>query len=125
MNTERIEIRDNTSQVWHCLPNKQFLIILLSIFLTGVFCWSLNNNAILSIDSLPHRKSSLNTSEDLRDQLQKILFWRKDQFIGLNKESRHLIEEFLTNSNTQPTITLENFQRILNMLELKIILIPQ
>lgn len=77
------------------------------------------------MDSLLHRKSSLNNSDDLREQLLKILFWRKDQFINLNKESRYLIEQFLTDSNGQPMMTLANFQRILDMLELKIILIPQ
>lgn len=77
------------------------------------------------MDSLLHRKSSSNNSDDLREQLLKILFWRKDQFINLNKESRYLIEQFLTDSNGQPMMTLANFQRILDMLELKIILIPQ
>ena len=77
------------------------------------------------MDFLTHGKSTVNGSEDLSEQLRKILFWRKEQFTALNTDARQILEEFITDSDGRSQMTLKQFQRILDMLELKIVLIPQ
>ena len=77
------------------------------------------------MDFLTHEKSTVNGSEDLSEQLRKILFWRKEQFTALNTDARQILEEFITDSDGRSQMTLKQFQRILDMLELKIVLIPQ
>jgi hypothetical protein len=87
--------------LWHRLPNKQLLIIILSIFLTGVLFWSLHDIRIKSLlscasnDFAGHEKSHTHGHDDLTEQLRKILTWRKDHLSSLSKDKRRTIEEFL------------------------------
>jgi len=117
--------------LWHRLPNKQFLIIILSIFLTGVLFWSLYDIPIKSSllcssnDFAGDEKSYTHSRDDLTEQLRKFLTWRKDRLASLSKDTRRTIEEFLINSDSRTKMTVDNFQKILDMLGLKIVLIPQ
>jgi len=65
-------------------------------------------------------------NDDLREQLRKILAWRKNQMAYLNKDNRRAIQQFVTaNSKNRTKITMDKFQQILDILDLKIVLIPR
>ncbi|CAF0832561.1 unnamed protein product [Rotaria sordida] len=72
-----------------------------------------------------HRNSRIYNNDDLSVQLKKILPWRKNQIKSLNEDNRRAIEEFLTDSENQTKMTVNKFQQILNMLDLKLVLIPR
>ncbi|CAF1319401.1 unnamed protein product [Rotaria sordida] len=122
---------DSTQRLSHCLLNKQFLIIILSILLTGAAFWLLHTTSmkfLLSCSSNKfsiHRNSRIYNNDDLSVQLKKILPWRKNQIKSLNEDNRRAIEEFLTDSENQTKMTVNKFQQILNMLDLKLVLIPR
>ncbi len=117
--------------MWHRLLNKQLLVIILSIFLTGGLFWSLHDTSIQSLlscsseDFVGHEKSHTYSHDDLTEQLGKMLTWRKDRLASLSKDNRRTIEEFLVSSDSRTKMTVDNFQRILDMLALKIVLIPK
>ncbi|CAF0945217.1 unnamed protein product [Adineta steineri] len=131
------EINNNhfgsTRRIPHYLPNKQFLIILFTVFLAYASCRlfydSTRNKTIASSssDSSVNIQSRIqNDRDDLNKQLRKLLLWRKTQILSLDKENRRAIEEFLiTNSDGRTKMTVDKFQKILNMLDLKIALIPR
>ncbi|CAF0996135.1 unnamed protein product [Adineta steineri] len=131
------EINNNnfgsTRRISHYLPNKQFLIILFTVFLAYASCRlfydSTRNKTIASSssDSSVNIQSRIqNDRDDLNKQLRKLLLWRKTQILSLDKENRRAIEEFLiTNSDGRTKMTVDKFQKILNMLDLKIALIPR
>lgn len=65
-------------------------------------------------------------NDDLREQLRKILTWRKNQIAYLNKDNRRAIQQFVTtDSENQTKMTMDKFQQILDILDLKIVLIPR
>jgi len=71
------------------------------------------------------KNSHTDDPDDLSEQLRKLLAWRKDRMPPINKNNARIIEEFLTSSDSQTKMTLDKFQQILNVLDLKIILIPK
>ncbi len=70
-------------------------------------------------------KSHIHDPDDLVEQLRKILTWRKDRLTSLNKDNRRTIEAFLKKPDSRIEMTLDKFQQILDILDLKIVLIPQ
>ncbi|UJR36887.1 hypothetical protein I4U23_029600 [Adineta vaga] len=116
------------------LPIKQILIVVLVIFLTGVFYWSLqapsqtkskmtwsSGDSSVNVNSRSHH-----TRDDLGKQFRKFLTWRKNQLAALDKHSRQLVEDFISSgSNIRSKMTIEKFQKLLDMLDLKIVLVPR
>jgi hypothetical protein len=98
------------------------VIIILSIFLTGVLFWSLDDTSIKSLLScssdhiVGHEKSHTHSHDDSTEQLGKMLTWRKDRLVSLSKDNRRTIEEFLVSSDSRTKMTVDTFQRILDML---------
>jgi hypothetical protein len=98
------------------------VIIILSIFLTGVLFWSLHDNSIQSLlwcsfnDFVGHEKLHTHSHDDLTEQLGKMLTWRKDRLASLSKDNRRIIEEFLISSDSRTEMTVDTFQRIPDML---------
>ena len=80
-----------------------------------------------SSDFAVHESSRIHRShEDLREQFRKMLSWRKNQMASLNKDNRRAIQEFLTTkSDSRTRMTVDKFQQILDMLDLKIVLVPR
>ena len=96
--------------------------LLLLLCLTGAFLWSISDSAILPFSTTQFNASS---NDELSAQLRKFLLWRSDRWSALSKSNRRLIEEFLRQSDTRAKISLDKFQRLLELLDLKMILIPR
>jgi hypothetical protein len=80
-----------------------------------------SNNLAVDESSRIHRND-----DDLREQLRKILAWRKNQMACLNKDNRRAIQQFVTtDSENRTKMTMDRFQQILDILDLKIVLIPR
>ncbi|CAF0810448.1 unnamed protein product [Adineta ricciae] len=123
----------------HCqnqysLPKKQFLIIIFVIILTGAFCLSLqefsstksklkwsSGDSSVYINSRSHQ-----TRDDLGKQLRKLLPWRKSQMASLDQDTRRVVEDFLSSgSDFRSRLTIDKFQKLLDSLDLKIVLVPR
>ncbi|CAF1231703.1 unnamed protein product [Rotaria magnacalcarata] len=110
---------------------KNLLIIILSILLVAIFFWFQRNTPVKTTLSCPsntfslHKNSRSYHGDDLNQQLRKFLPLQKAHIQSLPKNKRRTIEAFLTNSKNRTKITVEKFQQILDMLDLKILLIPK
>jgi hypothetical protein len=117
--------------MWYRLPKKQILIIILSVFLAGGLFWSLYNIpfefllSCSSSDFFVRQNSPTYNHDDLSEQLESFLRWRKDRIASLNKDERQVNKAFLTNPDSQSQTTMDQFQEILDLLDLKIVLIPR
>ncbi|CAF4436077.1 unnamed protein product [Rotaria socialis] len=116
---------------WYYPLKKNLLIIILSILLAVILFWPQRNTTVKTTLSCPpntfsvHKNSRSHHRDDLNQQLRKILPLQKDHLQSLPKSKRRTIEAFLTNSKNRTKITVEKFQQILDMLDLKILLIPR
>lgn len=97
------------------IPSKAILIILLSICLAGVLLWSYSGTSSLSKRAILPKKISKYHSDELSDQLRKYLTWQKDRLILLNKNSRRIVDEFLTQSANRTKLSIDRFQRIMEI----------
>ncbi|CAM4922978.1 unnamed protein product [Rotaria socialis] len=135
--TEEINNYDKSTAIekqttpWYYPLKKNLLIIILSILLAVILFWPQRNTTVKTTLSCPpntfsvHKNSRSYHRDDLNQQLRKILPLQKDHLQSLPKSKRRTIEAFLTNSKNRTKITVEKFQQILDMLDLKILLIPR
>ena len=109
-------------------------MIVFVILLTGVFYLSLQEFSSTksklkwsSGDSSVYISSRTQPSrDDLGKQLRKLLPWRKSQMASLDKDTRRVVEDFLSSgSDFRSKLTIDKFQKLLDSLDLKIVLVPR
>lgn len=111
--------------------NKQFLIVILIILVAVIISRSFQNNAkkpplFKSTNNSPSLKNSrMYHHDDISEQLRKILPLRKDRIQSLSKNRRRIIESFINNLRNRTKMTLEKLQTIMDILELKLVLVPR
>lgn len=73
-----------------------------------------------------HSRSHHQNRDDLGKQLRKMLPWRKNQMASLDKDTRRVVEDFLSSgSDFRSKLTIDKFQKLLDSLDLKIVLVPR
>lgn len=99
----------------------RIFIAIFLLFLTGAFLCSISSTI------LPFSMSNVNSSsnDEIGEQLRKFLLWRSDRWSMLSKTNRRLIDEFLRNSEIRSKTSLDKFEQILEILDLKMILVPR
>jgi hypothetical protein len=65
------------------------------------------------------------TIDKLTEQLRHILIKQNDRMAYLNKINKHTMEKLLRHSDRRTKMSVEQYQRLLNMLDLKLVVLPR